>query len=97
MYDKENADGNDTGIDISTSSLMDGDATDISLTESLSYDTASLSSDLPSPGSSGSSKEVSPEHKSLTLPSKLDVKQLEWDEIDDLLQIKQFDETAQAR
>lgn len=97
LYDKENADGNDTGIDISTSSLMDGDATDISLTESISYDSVSVSSDLPSPGSSSSSKEVSPDHKSLTLPSKLDVKQLEWDDIDDLLQVKQFDENAQAR
>lgn len=95
MYDKDNFDGNDTGIDISTSSLMDGDATDIS--ESISYDTASVSSDLPSPGSSSSSKEVSPDHKSLTLPSKLDVKQLEWDDIDDLLQVKQYDENAQTR
>jgi len=76
---------------------MDGDATDISLTESISYDTVSVSSDLPSPGSSSSSKEVSPEHKSLTLPSKLDVKQLEWDDIDDLLQVKQFDENAHTR
>lgn len=76
---------------------MDGDATDISLTESISYDSVSVSSDLPSPVSSGSSKEVSPEHKSLTLPSKLDVKQLEWDDIDDLLQVKQFDENAQTR
>lgn len=76
---------------------MDGDATDISLTESISYDTVSVSSDLPSPISSSSSKEVSPEHKSLTLPSKLDVKQLEWDEIDDLLQVKQYDENAQTR
>lgn len=76
---------------------MDGDATDISLTESISYDTVSVSSDLPSPVSSSSSKEVSPEHKSLTLPSKLDVKQLEWDDIDDLLQVKQFDENAHTR
>lgn len=76
---------------------MDGDATDISLTESISYDTVSVSSDLPSPVSSSSSKEVSPEHKSLTLPSKLDVKQLEWDDIDDLLQVKQYDENAQTR
>lgn len=98
MYDKDNLDGNDTGIDISTSSLLDGDATDISLTESISYDSVSVSSDLPlDPGSASSSKEVSPEHRSLTLPSKLDVKQLEWDDIDDLLQVKQYDENAQTR
>lgn len=29
-----------------------------------------------------------PVHKSVTLPSKLDVKQMEWDELDDLLQVE---------
>lgn len=67
---------------------MDGDSTDISLSESISYDTCSLSDDIPSPGSLSSSKDPSPEHKALTLPSKLEVKQLEWDEIDDLLQVE---------
>lgn len=81
-------DGNDTGIELSTSSIMDGDSTDISLSESISYDTCSLSEDVLSPGSLSSSKDTSPEHKAYTLPSKLQVKQLEWDEIDDLLQVE---------
>lgn len=75
---------------MSTSSVMDGDSTDISLTESMSFDTCSLSEDITSPESMGSSKEVSPEHKSHTLPSKLEVKQMGWDEIDDLLQVRFF-------
>lgn len=86
--DAENIDGNDTGIELSTSSIMDGDSTDISLSESISYDTCSLSEDVLSPGSLSSSKDTSPEHKAYTLPSKLEVKQLEWDEIDDLLQVE---------
>lgn len=53
----------------------------------MSYDTCSLSEDVTSIGSASSSKEVSPEHRSHTLPSKLEVKQLDWDEIDDLLQV----------
>lgn len=86
-----------------SSSLTDGldnnDTTTIS--ESISYDTLSISSDLNSIGSSKpnsgeNSKEVSPSHqaatngnnKYVTLPPKLDVKQLEWDEIDDLLQVE---------
>lgn len=88
-HEKENVD--DTGIELSTSSLVDGDSTDISLTESISYDTCSVQSeDIASlgGGSTCSSKEVSPEHRSHTLPSKLEVKQLEWDEIDELLQVK---------
>ena len=83
-------DANDTGIELSTSSIIDGDSTDISLTESMSYDTCSLSEDAPSMESANSSKEVSPDHKSHTLPSKLEVKNLEWNEIDDLLQVIVF-------
>lgn len=29
-------------------------------------------------------------HKSLTLPHKLDIKQIDWDELDDLLQVRQI-------
>lgn len=54
----------------------------------MSYDTCSLSEDVASLGSASSSKDASPEHRSHTLPSKLAVKQLEWDEIDDLLQVE---------
>lgn len=80
-------DGNDTGTEISTSSILDGgDTTDISMTESISLDT--FNDDVPSIGSAFSSKEVSPEHKALTLPSKLKVKDVEWDELDDLLQVE---------
>lgn len=86
---KENIDINDTGIDISTSSIMDGgDTTDISMTESISFDTCSFNEEIHSLASGASSKEVSPDHRSLTLPSKLDVKNVEWDEIDDLLQVE---------
>ncbi|XP_040173290.1 uncharacterized protein LOC120905980 [Anopheles arabiensis] len=84
---------------VSTSSLTEpcdsnNDTTTIS--ESISYDTLSLSSELNSNfdskpvSSSESSKEVSPSHagKYVTLPPKLDVKQLDWDEIDELLQVE---------
>lgn len=86
---KENIDLNDTSVDISTSSVMDGgDTMDISMTESISFDTCSVTDDVRSLNSAPSSKEVSPDHKSLTLPSKLDVKNVEWDELDDLLQVE---------
>lgn len=49
----------------------------------MSSDANSLSS-----SSNNSSKESSPAHLSNTLPSKLDVKKIEWDEIDDLLQVE---------
>lgn len=49
----------------------------------MSSDVNSLSS-----SSNNSSKESSPAHLSSTLPSKLDVKKIEWDEIDDLLQVE---------
>ncbi|XP_049535139.1 uncharacterized protein LOC125950838 [Anopheles darlingi] len=67
------------------------------ISESISYDTLSLSSELVSidskPNSGESSKEASPCHgaknKFITLPSKLsEVKQLTWDEFDDLLQVE---------
>lgn len=61
----------------------------------MSYDTCSLSEDVASLGSASSSKDNSPEHRSYTLPSKLAVKQLEWDEIDDLLQVeRKVDDTG---
>uniref|UniRef100_A0A8D8DF25 Ras association domain-containing protein 2 n=2 Tax=Culex pipiens TaxID=7175 RepID=A0A8D8DF25_CULPI len=104
--DKENL--NPDRSDPMSSSLTEGgdqnDTTTIS--ESISYDTLSISSDLNSissskPNSGENSKEVSPSHvvgngtnKYVTLPPKLDVKQLEWDEIDDLLQVeRKVDET----
>lgn len=48
-----------------------------------------------SSGSNNSSKESSPLHLSTTLPSKLDVKKIEWDEIDDLLQVERKMEDGQ--
>lgn len=65
-----------------------GDTTDISMTESISFDTCSFNEEIHSLTSGASSKEVSPDHKSLTLPSKLDLKNVEWDELDDLLQVE---------
>lgn len=63
---------------------------DTTISDSLSYDTISMSSDVNSlsSGSNNSSKDCSPAHLSTTLPAKLDVKNLEWDEIDDLLQVE---------
>uniref|UniRef100_A0A182FMM3 Uncharacterized protein n=2 Tax=Anopheles albimanus TaxID=7167 RepID=A0A182FMM3_ANOAL len=67
------------------------------ISESISYDTLSLSSELISidskTNSDESSKEASPcrgaNNKFITLPSKLsEVKQLTWDEFDDLLQVE---------
>ncbi|XP_053678432.1 uncharacterized protein LOC128728810 [Anopheles nili] len=105
--EKENVPVDGTGVQagrvtgvmgVSTSSLTEpadsnNDTTTIS--ESISYDTLSLSSELNSNfdskpvSSSESSKEVSPSHgKYVTLPPKLDVKQLDWDEIDELLQVE---------
>lgn len=67
---------------------------DTTISESLSYDTISISSDTTSlnSNSTNSSKESSPAHISNTLPSKLDVKKIEWDEIDDLLQVERKDD-----
>lgn len=67
---------------------------DTTISESLSYDTISMSSDVNSlsSGSNSSSKESSPAHLSNTLPAKLDVKKIEWDEIDELLQVERKDE-----
>lgn len=45
-----------------------------------------------SSSSNNSSKETSPAHLSSTLPSKLDVKKIEWDEIDELLQVERKDD-----
>lgn len=87
---KENYDANETSLDISTSSMVDGgDTTDISMTESISFDTCSVNTeDVQSLTSASSSKEVSPDHKALTMPIKLIDKQCERDELDDLLQVE---------
>jgi Ras association domain-containing protein 2/4 len=80
----------------STNSNFDAD-NDTTISESISYDTLSMSSDMNSSpmGSNSSSKEPSPQHaKYPTLPSKLDVKQIEWDEIDDLLQVERKQDDA---
>lgn len=64
---------------------------DTTISESLSYDNISISSDVNSLSSgSSSSKETSPVHtsNSNTLPSKLDIKKIEWDDIDELLQVE---------
>lgn len=86
---KENLDVNESH-EVSTSSLVDGcDTTDISMTESISFDTCSVNEDVQSLTSGPSSKEVSPDHqRSLTLPSKFDGKVVERDELDDLLQVE---------
>lgn len=86
---KENLDVNESG-DVTTSSLADGcDTTDISMTESISFDTCSVNEDVQSLTSGPSSKEVSPDHRSFTLPSKLnDAKINERDELDELLQVE---------
>lgn len=68
---------------------------DTTISESLSYDSISISSDVNSLSSgSSSSKETSPAHvsNSNTLPSKLDIKKIEWDDIDDLLQVERKDD-----
>lgn len=79
---------NESG-DVCTSSLVDGgDTTDISMTESISFDTCSFNEDINSLTSGSSSKEVSPDHRSLTLPTKFDGKLAERDELDELLQVE---------
>lgn len=76
------------------------DNNDTTISESLSYDvmSASMSTDTQSiGGSTESSKENSPAHVSATLPSKIDVKKIDWDEIDELLQVeKTNDEIGQV-
>lgn len=69
---------------------------DTTISESLSYDAISVSSDINSLSSESapSSTDSSPAHHNSfnTLNSKLDVKQIEWDEIDELLQVEKKDE-----
>lgn len=60
------------------------DTTDISMTESISFDTCSVQS----LNSASSSKNVSPDHRALNMPIKLNDKQLDRDELDDLLQVE---------
>lgn len=49
-----------------------------------------MSSDVNSLSSENSSKESSPAHQ--TLPSKLDIKKIEWDELDELLQVERVED-----
>lgn len=106
LEDKENLNPDQRSDPMSSSLTEGGDNNDTTtISESISYDTLSISSDLNSissskPNSGENSKEVSPSHaaasgnKYVTLPPKLEVKQLEWDEIDDLLQVeRKVDET----
>lgn len=84
LADKEDANDEDA----ETPPVPDNDSTDVSMTESLPFDTCSLG-DANSIDSNNSSLDVSPAHcKSSTLPPKMDLKQIEWDEIDDLLQVE---------
>lgn len=88
---KENVDSNQTGADVSTLSQGDGgDTTDISMTESFSFDTCSVHDDVQSLTSGSSSKEVSPDHRSFTLPTNLNKKNNQKDELDELLQVERF-------
>uniref|UniRef100_A0A1B0GQU4 Uncharacterized protein n=1 Tax=Phlebotomus papatasi TaxID=29031 RepID=A0A1B0GQU4_PHLPP len=73
-------------VDMSAS-MTSEDGLDLSTSDSTTCDTCTWSEDLV-PTSENSSKDVSPTQKSATLPPKLDVKQLDWDEIDDLLQVE---------
>lgn len=89
LIGQENFNSNPTSADVSTISLGDGgDTTDISMTESFSFDTCSVNEDVQSLTSGSSSKEVSPEHHSATLTIHSDNKKILQDEIDELLQIE---------
>lgn len=89
FYDKENFDGPEIGMENSPSI-----ESDISITDTMSFEATSIAEDSTSISSMCSSKEVSPAHKSVTLPSKLNVKELDWDEIDELLQVeRKIDDT----
>lgn len=89
-------------VDIIRNSQLNADQVaasdnDTTISESLSYDAISdASSDINSLSSESapSSTDNSPAHHNSfnTLPSKLDVKQIEWDEIDELLQVEKKDE-----
>uniref|UniRef100_A0A6B2EGE5 Putative ras gtpase effector rassf2 n=1 Tax=Phlebotomus kandelakii TaxID=1109342 RepID=A0A6B2EGE5_9DIPT len=79
-------------VDMSAS-ITSEDCLDLSTSDSTTCDTCTWSEDMV-PNSEDSSKDVSPTQKSATLPPKLDVKQLDWDEIDELLQVeRQVDES----
>lgn len=80
---------NQTSADVNTISLGDGgDTTDISMTESFSFDTCSVNEDVQSLTSGSSSKEVSPDHHSVTLPINLNNKNIQRDEVYELLQVE---------
>ncbi|XP_046667751.1 uncharacterized protein LOC124359227 [Homalodisca vitripennis] len=62
--------------------------------------TAGASSEVDSGGGSvmtsrDSLDSVTPSNKSLTLPTKLDIKQIDWDELDDLLQVERHVDESQ--
>ncbi|KAL7025615.1 hypothetical protein ACKWTF_013564 [Chironomus riparius] len=83
---------------VATDQAVAASDNDTTISESLSYDSISISSDVNSLSSSGSgsssSKETSPIHasNSNTLPSKLDIKKIGWDDIDELLQVERRDD-----
>lgn len=70
----------------SNSSIISHDDNDTTISESISYDTLSLASDVPSLNS----EENSPLHVSKTNPSaNMDIKDVNWKEIDDMLHVEQ--------
>lgn len=79
---------NSEHLDLSDNSELTSPSieSDISVTDT--YETTDSSLPEDSSSSNSSSKEVSPAHISHTLPPKFDVKEVEWDEIDDLLQVE---------
>ena len=64
---------------------MDGYSTDISMSESMTFDSCSLNDDTAPDASSNESSPIA--QSAVTLPAKLDIKNVDWDEIDDLLQV----------
>lgn len=94
VSDKEN-DESESGIETTTSSAMDGYSTDISLSESMTFDSCSLSEDTVADISSTEDENSPVDKISATLPTKLDIKDVAWDEIDDLLQVERKVETGE--
>lgn len=70
----------DSGVDLSTTEVS-------SEAESVAASSDSLDS--------GGGEAVS-SNRSVTLPSKLDIKQIDWDELDDLLQVGSCDNKIQV-
>ncbi|KAL3277377.1 hypothetical protein HHI36_012726 [Cryptolaemus montrouzieri] len=89
--DVENISRDTSYNDLSTSSIS-SDASTISSVDTSKLDTGIESGSESTDSGTAEHSPVSPPHecfpKSVTLPSKLDVKQMEWDELDDLLQVE---------